>query len=198
VPGFPGDLINPAELSKTFYDYAILLTHTSRLPESLAVLRRGVDIGVFDYAAQAELQMEVMNKGGRYPIAYAAASVGSVQGHDAATIDEKEQARWRKQALDCLRADLAYWTKVLNRNQASDVAEVQRRLKEWQRQPNRAGVRGDGIPKLPASEQEAWRKLWAQLEEALAKARDQGMNSKPGATAAPKEKEKPHAHARSR
>ena len=45
--------------------------------------------------------------GPRYEAATAAALAGSSQGEDAGPLDDKERARWRRQALSWLRQDLA-------------------------------------------------------------------------------------------
>ena len=44
-------------------------------------------------------------------------------------------------------------------------------LEHWQRDTDLAGVRdADALKKLSAEEQEAWRKLWADVAELLKKA----------------------------
>src|SRR5262249_51955161 len=65
----------------------------------------------------------------RYNAARAAALVGTGQGKDAENLDEKERSRWRKQALDWLRADLGTYEKLL----ASGTFFVRQRLVDWQR-----------------------------------------------------------------
>ncbi len=46
-------------------------------------------------------------------------------------------------------------------------------LEHWQRDTDLASVRdADALQKLTAQEQEAWRKLWADVAELLRKARD--------------------------
>src|SRR5262249_49557816 len=50
----------------------------------------------------------------RYAAACAAALTGCGQGKDAADLDDAERARWRLQALEWLRLDLAWWAKALD------------------------------------------------------------------------------------
>jgi serine/threonine-protein kinase len=47
----------------------------------------------------------------RYNAASAAALAGCGQGKDNPPLDEPTKSRWRKQAIDWLKADLAHWTK---------------------------------------------------------------------------------------
>ncbi len=69
------------------------------------------------------------------------------QGGDAAKLDDKEQTRLRQQALDWLRADLALRTKQLETGKPADRAEVQQKLRGWQRKENA----GDGVAASPWS-----------------------------------------------
>jgi len=81
----------------------------------------------------------------RYCAACAAAACGEPQ--------------WRPRALEWLRADLAART-------ALDPALVET-LQNWRRNRDLAGVR-DAIDDLPEDEREGWRKLWADVDAALA------------------------------
>jgi tetratricopeptide (TPR) repeat protein len=101
--------------------------------------------------------------GHRYTAALAAALAAAGKGNDAATLDDKERARWRQQALDWLRADLVAWTKVTDRDL------VQRTLRTWQRAPDLAGVRDpEALAKLPEDERKNWQQFWAEVEGLLA------------------------------
>jgi serine/threonine-protein kinase len=100
----------------------------------------------------------------RYNAACAAALAGCGRGEDAAKVDGNERARWRKQALEWLRADLALRTKQLESGKPNDRATVQQELRRWQRDPDLVGIRDlDAVAKLPADEQDACRKLWADV-----------------------------------
>ncbi len=78
-----------------------------------------------------------------------------------AAASESDAARWRDRALEWLRADLGA------RGKDPDTAPS---LEPWKRDPDLAGVR-DRIDDLPEAEREAWRSLWAAVDEALLTAR---------------------------
>jgi tetratricopeptide (TPR) repeat protein len=59
-----------------------------------------------------------LKAGHRYDAACAAALAGCVRGADADQIDDRERARWRKQALEWLRADLVEWRRLLGKEPA--------------------------------------------------------------------------------
>jgi hypothetical protein len=100
----------------------------------------------------------------RYNAAGAAALAGCGQGNDADKPDDQGRARLRRQAVEWLRADLAYWTKEVD----SHRALVQQTLQHWQDDADLAGIRDkDALMKLPADEREACQKLWADVAELL-------------------------------
>jgi Flp pilus assembly protein TadD/serine/threonine protein kinase len=103
----------------------------------------------------------------RYNAACDAALAGCGQGKDAAKLDDKERTRLRRQAVDWLRADLAAWTKLLDRDpkQARAVAQT---LQHWQAEADLAGLRDkDALAKLPEAEQVTCQKLWADVRALL-------------------------------
>jgi serine/threonine-protein kinase len=111
----------------------------------------------------------------RYNAARAAAQAGCGQGADAGQLDEQERSRLRRQALDWLRADLDVWAKQAAADTEADRAPVRQTLGRWQRDPALAGLRdAPELAKLPADEQEACRKLWADVEALLKKAAGEG------------------------
>jgi serine/threonine-protein kinase len=104
----------------------------------------------------------------RFNAACAAALAGCGQGKDAARLDAAERARWRRQALDWLRADLAVWARHIASGAAKERALARRKLQHWQRDADLAGVRDDrALAELPAAERQAWRRLWAEVDRAL-------------------------------
>jgi serine/threonine-protein kinase len=110
--------------------------------------------------------------GNRYDAARAAARAGCGQGDDAPA-SETERARWRGQALDWLREHLAFTAKHLATGTPRARADVQGWLRGWRTDAHLAGLReAAALAKLPANEQAAWRKLWADVEALRAKARD--------------------------
>jgi tetratricopeptide (TPR) repeat protein len=123
-------------------------------------------------AAKPEWQEDLKTQH-RYNAACAAALAGCGQGRDDPPLDEPTCARWRQQALAWLQTDLAAYTKLVERGKPEDRTLVPQRLRHWQRDPDLAGVRNeDALARLPEAEREAWRRLWADVAETLAKARE--------------------------
>jgi hypothetical protein len=106
----------------------------------------------------------------RYRAACAAARAGCGQGRDAAGLDEKTRAAFRRQALDWLRAELGSWHRLLEKEPGS-AWPVAHDLLRWLEDPHFAGVREpNGLARLPAAERQAWHKLWTDVADARARA----------------------------
>jgi serine/threonine-protein kinase len=124
------------------------------------------------FVAKPELA-EDLQSGYRYDAACSAALASCGEGEDAASLDPAARARWRRQALDWLRADLVQWTKRLEGGTASRCMETQRTLGHWRNDPDLAGLRDKAqIGQLPKAERVAWRKLWTDVDTLLARARE--------------------------
>jgi tetratricopeptide (TPR) repeat protein len=122
------------------------------------------------FAADANLADD-MQQHHRYNAACAAALAGCGQGKDADKLDEKAPAGLRQRAVEWLRADLALWTKQADSADPEGREAVQQKMKHWQTDADLAGVRDkDALAKLPAEEQEAWRKLWDDVSMLLKRA----------------------------
>jgi serine/threonine-protein kinase len=107
----------------------------------------------------------------RYNAACAAALAGCGQGKDGGKLDDKERARWRKQALAWLAADLALWKKQAEKGTVQARAAVQKTLRHWRNDTDLAGLRNkEALAKLPADEQKACTQLWADVATLLKKA----------------------------
>jgi hypothetical protein len=120
-----------------------------------------------------------LSSGHRYNAACAAALAGAGQGDDKPPLDEKEKTRWRKQALDWLRADLAFWTRQAKTGKPEAKALVSQQLQHWKANTDLAGIRDEtALKALPDEEQKACRALWAEVDALLAKARA-GTASRP-------------------
>jgi WD40 repeat protein/tetratricopeptide (TPR) repeat protein len=103
--------------------------------------------------------------------ACAAAQAGGGRGEEAAGLTDAERARWRSQALAWLRADLALWRRKLADTPAGQREGAASILERWQQSPALSGVRdAAALRDLPAGEQEAWRKLWEDVESLWRKA----------------------------
>jgi tetratricopeptide (TPR) repeat protein len=122
--------------------------------------------------------LEALDTEDRYNGARAAALGGCGQGEDAARLDDQERARLRGQALDWLRADLALRAKQVASGRSQDQAAAQQALEHWLKDTPFAGVRGEALAKLPEAERQAWRQLWADVADALARAQDQAATEK--------------------
>jgi hypothetical protein len=100
----------------------------------------------------------------RYYAACCAARLGTGRGKDTEALSEPERARWRRQVLAWLRAELANWTEPGKRSPSPDRLAVQKALKSWQRNPALAGLRDpSALARLPADEQQAWQKFWDEV-----------------------------------
>jgi tetratricopeptide (TPR) repeat protein len=126
---------------------------------------------VYTHALDADPRLtEDVTHEHRYDAARHALRAAAGQG-DAAKLGEEERARWRRQALDWLRADLAGWRKLLEGGSADDQALARERLRWWQDDPGLAAVRDPkALAKLPTAEQDFCRQLWAEVGALLAKA----------------------------
>jgi serine/threonine-protein kinase len=99
-----------------------------------------------------------------YHAARAAAMTGCGEGYDGAP-GEESRARFRKQALGWLRADLALHAKERHWRFRRRV------LLPWLKDPDLAGVREPAaLARLSEAERQEWKKLWSEVEGLLAKA----------------------------
>jgi tetratricopeptide (TPR) repeat protein len=100
----------------------------------------------------------------RYNAACAAALAGCGRGADGGNLDDKQRATWRKQARDWLAADLVLWAKQAEKAKSVDRTAIRKQLQHWQTDDDLDGVRDEkALSVLPAEEQAAWRKLWADV-----------------------------------
>jgi tetratricopeptide (TPR) repeat protein len=109
----------------------------------------------------------------RSKAASAAALAGCGRRADAAHLGEEERRRWRQQALDWLRADLADRAGQLQADTAARRHSLEV-LAGWQKDVNLSGVRDeDALAKLPEGERLAWQEFWAEVARVLEQARAQ-------------------------
>jgi Flp pilus assembly protein TadD len=112
-----------------------------------------------------------LRAGHRNAAACAASLAAAGQGQDAAGLEEKERADWRKRALGWLREDLARWTAWLDKDPVRTRSPVQMTLRHWQQNPDLAGLRDPArLARLPAEERAACERLWADVAALLARA----------------------------
>ena len=95
---------------------------------------------------------------------------GCGRGDDAGQLDDKERVRWRKQALDWLRADLKAYGELLPVSNPKERQRLQEWLRSWQSEPALAGLRdATAVAHLSAAEQESCKQLWAEVQALLAR-----------------------------
>jgi hypothetical protein len=123
----------------------------------------------YDGAFTAEPKLaEDASSGARYNAACVAALTGCARGKDADRLDGRQRGRWRRQALDWLRRDLTWWGERLASGNAQAGALVRQRLRQWQVDPDLAGVRaGDSLAGLPDGERRQWQRLWSDVDSLL-------------------------------
>jgi tetratricopeptide (TPR) repeat protein/tRNA A-37 threonylcarbamoyl transferase component Bud32 len=114
-------------------------------------------------ALAGQPKLATLPAGHRYNAACAATLAGCGQGKDAAPLDKKERARLRSQALAWLRADLAAWRTVLQKDPEKSRATVRLTLEHWQADTDLAGVRGNALDKLAEAERKEWQRFWSEV-----------------------------------
>ena len=111
------------------------------------------------FAADPRLAEDLIG-GHRYSAARAAALAGCGRGEGAAGLGEAERKRWRVQAREWLRADLAAWRQapIRDRWRAS--------LAQWRVEPDLAGLRDRTVvERLEEDEREDCLALWGEVGE---------------------------------
>jgi tetratricopeptide (TPR) repeat protein len=124
------------------------------------------------YAAAfaAATRADDLNLSHRYAAACAAVLAAAGQGNDAGKLTAAERSRWRQQALDWLRAGLGVCRKCLADGTPAERQGMRQMLQHCQRNTDLASVRdAAALKKLPAGDQEEWRKLWADVAALLQK-----------------------------
>jgi hypothetical protein len=100
-----------------------------------------------------------------------AAPAGCGQGEDARALPDKVALGLRRQARDWLKADLAAYAKLAQRDDPAAKQAVRERLEHWRQDADLAGLRDPvALKKLPEDEREAWRALWSEVASLQKKA----------------------------
>jgi len=104
----------------------------------------------------------------RYNAACAAALAAAGKGDNKPPLTESERARWRKQALDWLKADLFHWATQVRSGPPQTESLVQQTLSHWKADTDLAGIRDEeSLKSLPEADQKTCRSLWADVEALL-------------------------------
>jgi serine/threonine-protein kinase len=107
----------------------------------------------------------------RYSAACAAALAGSGERKDEPVLDLPGKVRWRKQAVDWLRADLAFWAKKVESDPPQTRALVAQTLRHWKIDPDLVGIRVNAaLAKLPEDEKKACQAFWVDVDKVLNRA----------------------------
>ncbi len=105
--------------------------------------------------------------GHRSLVARCAALAGAGRGADAPS-GEGERARWRRQALEWLRADLALWDRRASSTTAPQRLAARRALNQWCTHDAFRAVRDEKARgSLPEAERAEWKKFWADTTALL-------------------------------
>jgi serine/threonine-protein kinase len=106
----------------------------------------------------------------RYNAARSAALAGCGRGEDATGLGEAERKRWRDQAREWLRADLAARVHALDANPTAARTDVRKALTRWREDPDLACVRDPGdLDKLAPDERKEYLALWADVAAVFAR-----------------------------
>ncbi len=101
----------------------------------------------------------------RFQAARAAALAATEPGRGEPPPEPGSRARWSKQALDWLDADLTASQAVLHAGNYRQRAAVSKRLGRWQVDPALAGIRDEGeLDKIPDPERRNLREFWRCVE----------------------------------
>jgi serine/threonine-protein kinase len=102
----------------------------------------------------------------RYLAACSAVLSAAGKGSEEPPPDEPAKARWRRQALDWLRADLSFGKLLLLQTSLPVVKQVVTlRLRRWKVEPDLASVRdAAALDELPEADHRAWRDFWAEVD----------------------------------
>ena len=88
-------------------------------------------------------------------------------------LDDAERTRWRRQARDWLRADLAAWAKTLDKRFHGNPCSGQGNRAHWQIDPDLAGLReSSAMAHLPADGRTECLALWQTVGNLLRHARE--------------------------
>jgi len=122
------------------------------------------------FAADATLADDLRSNH-RYNAARMAALAGCGHGEDATGLGEAERRRWRDQAREWLRADLAARVHAFDADPTAARAGVRKALRRWREDPDLTCVRNPGeLEKLNADERKEYDALWQAVGMLLSRA----------------------------
>jgi hypothetical protein len=126
------------------------------------------------FESDAKLADEV-ESGNRYNAACAAALAGAGKSKDDPAPNDIAKAKLREQALNWLKADLAYWIKQLESGSPQSKSSANQTLQHWKTDPDLAGIRDvEALKRLPEDEQKSLRAFWTNVDATLERASTAG------------------------
>ncbi len=164
--GLPAVLRGDAEPATAIerLEFAMLCQHPAKRLHAAAV-RLLTDA----FAANPKLGDDLRQQF-RYNAACSAALAAAGQAEDAKNLPDKVRLMQRRQALRWLRADLALYAKLAERDEAAVKQFVRQQLTHWQQDSDLASVRDrEALDQLPDDERKEWRQLWADVAVLLKK-----------------------------
>jgi eukaryotic-like serine/threonine-protein kinase len=126
------------------------------------------------YVAAAQLLTEAfaanqaladnLDQGHRHQAARLAAQSAAGTGADENAPDAAERTRWRRQAIDWLRADLALLAKEKATASPARRVAIDETIRRWQEDPELTSIRdSERIRSLPTQEQEECQQFWSDV-----------------------------------
>jgi tetratricopeptide (TPR) repeat protein len=117
------------------------------------------------FATEPKLAEDMPRKFREYA-ACAAVLAAAGQGVDAGNLSSPERAKWRRQALDWLGADLAEYTRRINDGPPQARQQALNSLRSWQQDSDLDTVRNrDELAKLPEAERHEWQRFWSTVHK---------------------------------
>jgi hypothetical protein len=117
---------------------------------------------------------EDLTNGFRFRAACTAVLAAAGTGREPAQLDAekaKRQEELRDQANQWLRQDLALFDEHRHGGQVERILLVIQKISQWEGDTALATVRADAVDKLPEKERAAWRSLWREETQLIAKIR---------------------------
>jgi serine/threonine-protein kinase len=109
-------------------------------------------------------RIEVFDTPSRYVAARCAALAGCGLGSDVANVSEEVRTRWRMQAREWLRADLAEWAKMQESSPGTARDLAKKMLTHWLVEADLSGLREPAeLDKLSADERKDCQALWHEI-----------------------------------
>jgi tetratricopeptide (TPR) repeat protein len=138
----------------------------------LCALKRGYETAtrLFREALAAEPNLASDPRNGLRHAAACACARGSAGAGDAWLLSPPDRLARRRQALTWLRADLAAWSRLLEKAPGDLRRQIEREMQHWQKDIDLAGVRDEpALSQMTAVERSAFRKFWIEVDAILRK-----------------------------